>query len=836
MQAERDALVRRCFPQLRTLVGQGGRSFQEVDLRWGVTTEEAEAGEVLRICLDEIDACRPHFCLILGGRYGWVDPEAPARLRRYFPHLEAFADRSVTELEVRHACLNPPPGKPPANCRVYVRQGFLDEAREEDRSRIQSLLVELEQSGWQHRLYDSPERLADWVVDDYRQELLASSPESSLAPRALEFLAQHPASNRSDLLRKSVHAMRAPSARVALVGGEGVGKSALAAAIHREESASGRPSFICAIDLEGGRWSPALRALPLGLKNLASREDVRDAFHGFLRRFEGLVILDGVDSALEPAADWLPHRRSKAKLLATARGNSLRPLGFKCITVNALNRTERFGLVRAYLLQFGKLLSNDQNRMFSEAALATSPLRVRLLCELLRQVGLFEELDVSIRTIGSVRDETALWDEVLNRLRSSQKGDVDLAPRALKIASLTRWGLTDAEAMHVLQAPIRDWAPIRTTLAFAGVVRGAAFQPVAPALRATVDQRSDIADVALSLRRLVALLLEAPLSPRCLDEAPSLLLMLEDWTACRRLLTAPDWLRAAADRDLELLLSFASEAAKRGSCAEQLERAWLSSRASLGALAFDLLRAIEAWRALATISDVEPPLAQDYRVEALFRLGDVEGALYIAASDIEGIREKLPLNRLLLLAALALEVGAADAAERWLRDAGRARPTEGAKLRLEILLSIAAIHKGRARLGLKQLQSASARARRNGYAELQAMALGGQALALRTLGRLQQAEGAYRTEAAIWAGLNATSRKAAALANVALCLSERDRFDDADRLLLEASGLCVHGSVLHARIMRTHADVLARSGAAPSLVRELRSQAQEFDAARRSRS
>src|SRR5580704_189438 len=83
MQAERDHLVKFIFPQLRRLCESRGVTWGEVDLRWGVTDEEAAEGRVLPICLEEIKRCRPYFIGILGERYGWV-PEtiAPELIER----------------------------------------------------------------------------------------------------------------------------------------------------------------------------------------------------------------------------------------------------------------------------------------------------------------------------------------------------------------------------------------------------------------------------------------------------------------------------------------------------------------------------------------------------------------------------------------------------------------------------------------------------------------------------------------------------------------------------------------------------------------------------------
>src|SRR5207237_10412372 len=74
LQAEREHLIKQVFPELRLRCRARGVEFTEIDLRWGIT-EEATAGKVLRVCLDEIDRCRPYFLGVLGDRYGWVpDP------------------------------------------------------------------------------------------------------------------------------------------------------------------------------------------------------------------------------------------------------------------------------------------------------------------------------------------------------------------------------------------------------------------------------------------------------------------------------------------------------------------------------------------------------------------------------------------------------------------------------------------------------------------------------------------------------------------------------------------------------------------------------------------
>lgn len=80
MQEERDYLVKLAFPALRKHCNKRYIDFVEVDLRWGITEEQSERGEVLPICLAEIENCRPYFIGILEERYGYVPESIPIEI------------------------------------------------------------------------------------------------------------------------------------------------------------------------------------------------------------------------------------------------------------------------------------------------------------------------------------------------------------------------------------------------------------------------------------------------------------------------------------------------------------------------------------------------------------------------------------------------------------------------------------------------------------------------------------------------------------------------------------------------------------------------------------
>jgi len=106
MEEEREELVKFTFPELRKRCRERQVELVEVDLRWGVTEEQADRGEVLPICLAEIDNCRPYFIGILGERYGFVPGAIHPELIHDQPWLAEHREHSITELEILHGVLN----------------------------------------------------------------------------------------------------------------------------------------------------------------------------------------------------------------------------------------------------------------------------------------------------------------------------------------------------------------------------------------------------------------------------------------------------------------------------------------------------------------------------------------------------------------------------------------------------------------------------------------------------------------------------------------------------------------------------------------------------------
>ena len=106
MQAERDYLRTRVFPELEERLRARRHHLEWVDLRVGVASaslHDAQMRElhVLKVCLAEVARCRPFLIVLVGDRYGGVP--APERIGAAAAEAGFAADvagRSVTDLEI----------------------------------------------------------------------------------------------------------------------------------------------------------------------------------------------------------------------------------------------------------------------------------------------------------------------------------------------------------------------------------------------------------------------------------------------------------------------------------------------------------------------------------------------------------------------------------------------------------------------------------------------------------------------------------------------------------------------------------------------------------------
>ena len=260
MQAERDELVKRIFPQLRKLCEQRGVTWGEVDLRWGITNEQKAEGRVLPICLAEIVGCRPYFIGLLGERYGWVIDEIPDGLMEKEAWLADVRGRSVTELEICHGVLNDPAAA--GHCFFYFRdpaaldhlprgtqRSDFDAESSEHRQKLIALKNRIRESGFPvHESFCDPKDLGQLVLDDITKVIDQLFPAGAAVDALDREAAEHDAFARNraqvhigrddDFKRLDTFADATDAQPLVVLGESGTGKSALLAnwALKRRET------------------------------------------------------------------------------------------------------------------------------------------------------------------------------------------------------------------------------------------------------------------------------------------------------------------------------------------------------------------------------------------------------------------------------------------------------------------------------------------------------------------------------------------------------------------------------------------------------------------------
>jgi len=532
MFAERDELTLRIFPELRAICESRGIVWGEVDFRWGIPEEKG--GQLLEICLDAIDRCRPCFIGMLGERYGTTDADIPKDLDKRFPNLFDNPGRSVTEIEIRHAVLNNPEAA--ENAFFYFRDPAYIETLPEDqradfhedpspqgragRQRLAALKEEILISGRPVREYKRPIEIGQLIRADMMTVI------DKLAPRTLELLsdkdreiamldreeAAHDAFARS---RFGVYVPRqayfdqldahADDDGLPLVvkGESGAGKSALLA--HWTDRHGVRNPDLVVIRHFVGATSDSAdltamlrrfmgefrRRLGVMVELPADDAAIRAAFPSWLAMAaaKGRVVL--VIDALNHLGDlhgaldltWLPLVMPAGirLIVSTLPGRlfeAIRQRNWLELIVEPLTFEERKKVIRCYLHRFFRELSPSEVDRIAAAEQTQNPLFLRAVLEELRVHGRYSRLPDQITAYLKINTIPALFEAILARYEHDYERDRPRLVRDLcRYIWASRRGLSHNELKYLLGyggRPIPDaaWAPFLNVLQYGLVEKG----------------------------------------------------------------------------------------------------------------------------------------------------------------------------------------------------------------------------------------------------------------------------------------------------------------------------------------------------------------------------
>lgn len=506
---ERDLLVRQVFPALRARLKDRFVELVDVDLRWGITAEQAERGEVIPICLAEIDRARPYFVGMLGERYGWIPPSdgyALDLLERHAWLRDHRGDKSVTELEILHGVLNDP--SMAGRAFFYFRSADYAESKggdyvpslEEDRLRQRQLKDKIRESGFQvMENYPNPKAFASKLEEDLWQVLDESFPaddvpdeferesrrhEAYAVPRRRLYLGGDAYSTAL------TNSMKRGQQRILIEGQSGGGKSALIAnwvqtfADKKDDVVIFEHFTAATADAAQSSWL-VRRLIDHIKRTTGSNDDIPEDPAELLESLPywlGLASAWGLQTgrrwvftidALNGLTDshqlrWFPEFLPEGIhfVISSLPCDTLNALASKGhwqrLLVNPLTADEGKKLLTSYLSRYNKILSDDLVRKVLAHPLSTNPLFLRTVAEELRLFGVHEQLTEHLDYYLSSQTVDDLFERVLERV----EGDCgqELVKASLEAIWASRSGLTEQEIQKLCRLAPVEWAKIRAAL------------------------------------------------------------------------------------------------------------------------------------------------------------------------------------------------------------------------------------------------------------------------------------------------------------------------------------------------------------------------------------
>jgi len=505
---ERDLLVKQVFPTLRARLAERFVDLVDVDLRWGITEQEAERGEVLPICLAEIDRSRPFFVGLLGERYGWVPPSEtyPAEILEKHPWLkEHQGGKSVTELEILHGVLNNPGMA--GRALFYFRSPDYSRNQDsdylpmsgEDLAKQDALKASIRNSGFPViENYETPQAAANQIQEDLWAALDVEFPATDVPDAFMRDFLQHEAYaaprrriyvGGAQYLERLDEVLNNQAQWVMLEGASGSGKSALLAnwidRLTNQDDLIVHAHFIGANPSAGDPVALIRRLIERIRRETGTKDEAEsdpDALLDALPEWLGLAsawaehnnkrflfALDSLNGLTERRELlWFPKRLPPrihlvvSTLPGEIRERLIKKAEWLQIKVKPLDDRTARQVFTAYLALYNKTLPGPLIEQVMTHPLVNNPLFLLTLAEELRLFGEHERLSEQISYYQESKTVDDLFERVLARIEADHGAAI--VRQIMTALWAARSGLREDELLAYTGIPLLKWSPIRHAL------------------------------------------------------------------------------------------------------------------------------------------------------------------------------------------------------------------------------------------------------------------------------------------------------------------------------------------------------------------------------------
>jgi preprotein translocase subunit SecA/nephrocystin-3 len=509
MQDERTELVK-TFEILKVEAAQRNVALSVVDLRWGVTEEEAKSGKVISVCLEEIEHSHPFFIGILGNNYGTVPKREeltknPELKERYKWLNDAITDdengMSITEMEIQYGVLKnnkkdidaafffKESGKPDNNERLtHLKNDIRDYCRSKGRNNMPKDYTEVSE-------------LCGYVMNEVRNVINKHFPEikevtlldrERSAQKAYinsRHSSYHERQSYYDTIDEFVHDNN--QQHLVFTGASGIGKSALLANwILKNEK---NPDFnlvyhFIGNSFSGNSYESVLRHIcdeiydlydiqKDGNWNEKIEEEAQRLVAEVSQKDKQLVIIiDGFNQIVTQGAGkeklllWLPSASKNVKYIFSTLPDdetmeTFKRREYKFEEVCPLSNEELNEWIPTYTKRVGKSLDDEKEQLQRivkwslNDVIQGNMLVLRTLLDELTRFGVYEKVDERIDYYTSSTSIPEFFVRVLSCLEKDYSPEKDLVKHVLILIAVSEHGLSEDELMTILECQQRplEW-------------------------------------------------------------------------------------------------------------------------------------------------------------------------------------------------------------------------------------------------------------------------------------------------------------------------------------------------------------------------------------------
>ena len=427
MKDEREYLMTHSFPLLRKLALERNVTLTELDLRWGITEDEAKNGKVVDICLREVENSVPFFIGIIGNRYGWIPKKEDlweGTIDRY-AQVEEYLKKhlSVTEMEMQFGVLQ---RKEKLHAYFYIKDQQSDETDYPEM--LKKLKEEVRKSDYPSSYYSSKENLAEQIEQAFQNLLDELFPIENTTELEKERIGQKAYLNqlcqsyiKDDNCFKILNDWLCDvnKRQLVITGASGLGKSALLANWLDEKLHDKKRDYKVIYHFTGNGGSQSSHHYVEQI----IRDEIADQYHWGEEEIKSLsleqlfnkivaekqnpllIVIDAINQIVDEddakLLNWLPDANKSVKILYSTLEDdktteSLKRRDYPIYTLKPLSKEQRCQLIVKHLGNFAKRLNENQIQRIADSTLCENTLVLRSLLDELISFGIYEKLDERI--------------------------------------------------------------------------------------------------------------------------------------------------------------------------------------------------------------------------------------------------------------------------------------------------------------------------------------------------------------------------------------------------------------------------------------------------------